>query len=284
MVFIRAYDAPSIRQLSERTGTATGSGPGFDLYTQNCSSCHGPNRAGIKLPKDIGMEAFSRVVRGGREQMPAFPQSTISARNLEILAAYLNDPAAGGPSRGAGRGGRAELVPGPARPEGIRNFNGPFGAQWLSTGGLPAIGPPWSELVAYDLNEGIIKWRVPVGTIPSLAEKGIINTGSYRPRTGPVVTAGGLIFLASGGDQTLHAYDKDNGKTLWEKRLEADPDGIPAVYELGGRQYVVFYLAGGGGGGSRTPAMYKPGKPEAQGYYAFALPQRAARTKAAAKR
>ena len=86
-----------------------------------------------------------------------------------------------------------------------------------------------------------------------------------------MVTAGGLIFLASGGDQTLRAYDKDNGKILWEKQLEANPDGIPAVYEIGGRQYVAFYLAGAGGGGSRTPAMFKPGKPEAQGYYAFAL-------------
>lgn len=113
---------------------------------------------------------------------------------------------------------------------------------------------------------------MPVGNIPSLAAKGITNTGSYRPRTGPVVTAGGLIFLASGGDRTLRVYDKDNGRVLWEKPLEANPDGIPAVFERRGRQYVVFYAAGDEGGGSRTPAMFRPGKPEAQGYYAFALP------------
>ena len=46
----------------------------------------------------------------------------------------------------------------------MREFNGPFGAQWLTSNGLPVIGPPWSELVAYDLNEGTIKWRVPAGT------------------------------------------------------------------------------------------------------------------------
>ena len=66
---------------------------------------------------------------------------------------------------------------------------------------------------------------------------------------------------------------------LWEKPLEANPDGIPAVYEIGGRQYVVFYAAGDPGGGSRTPMMFKPGKPEAQGYYAFALPQRRSSSK-----
>jgi len=280
LLYIRAYDAPSIRQLSERVAGPVGSGPGFNLYREHCGTCHGPNRAGIKVPREIGMDVFTRIVRTGREQMPAFSESTMSTQNLEVLAAYLNDPTAGG----GGRGGRPDTVPGPARPEGLRQFNGPFGAQWLSKGGLPAIGPPWSELVAYDLNEGTIKWRVPFGNMPSLAEKGIVNTGSYRPRTGPVVTAGGLIFLASGGEQMLRAYDRDNGKILWEKQLEANPDGIPAVYELGGRQYVTFHVAGDPGGGSRTPAMFKPGKREAQGYYAYALPLRSASKKVAAKK
>jgi quinoprotein glucose dehydrogenase len=106
-----------------------------------------------------------------------------------------------------------------------------------------------------------------------LAVKGITNTGSYRPRTGPVVTAGGLIFQASGGDRAIRVYDKQNGKLLWEKPLEGNPDGIPSVYEAGGRQYVVFSVRADDGGGSRTPAMFQPGKPQAQGYYAFALPR-----------
>src|SRR6185369_2354026 len=125
----------------------------------------------------------------------------------------------------------------------IRNFNGPFGAQWLSKDGLPAIAPPWSELVAYDLNEGTIQWRVPAGGVPSLVEKGVRNTGAYRPRGGPVVTAGGLIFMGTGSDHALRAYDQNGGKVLWEKIIDGNPDGIPAVYEVGGRQYVVWYAA-----------------------------------------
>jgi quinoprotein glucose dehydrogenase len=54
---------------------------------------------------------------------------------------------------------------------------------------MPAIGPPWAELVAYDLNEGDIKWRTALGTIPGLAAQGIKNTGSVRPGNAP--TAGG---------------------------------------------------------------------------------------------
>jgi len=88
-----------------------------------------------------------------------------------------------------------------------------------------------------------------------------------------------LQILAATGretdlDRTLRAYDKENGKVLWEKPLEGNPDGIPAVYEIAGGQYIVFYVAGDPGGGSRTPMNFKPGKPESQGYYAFALPAR----------
>ena len=103
----------------------------------------------------------------------------------------------------------------------------------MPTNGLPAIGPPWSELTAYDLNEGTIKWQVPLGVVKSLEAKGIRNTGSYHPtRNGLVVTAGGLIFIGTWSDRTLRAYDKDTGKVLWEKEIDANPEGIPAVYEV----------------------------------------------------
>ena len=133
---------------------------------------------------------------------------------------------------------------------------------------MPAIAPPWTELVAYDLNEGTIKWRTPLGTIPGLSARGINDTGSVRPRTGPVATAGGLLFVGSGGDGYIHAFDKDTGKIVWETDIAGNPDGVPAIYEVDGRQYVAFYAAGGGGDGVVTRAT----KPEAQGYYVVALP------------
>jgi len=68
----------------------------------------------------------------------------------------------------------------------------------------------------------------------------------------------------------IHALDKDTGETLWETELDANPDGIPAVYEVDGRQYIAFYGAVSGG---PENIAYTPGKPGAQGYYVFALPQ-----------
>jgi quinoprotein glucose dehydrogenase len=142
----------------------------------------------------------------------------------------------------------------------------------LTENELPAIKPPWSELVAYDMNEGTIKWRVPNGTAPGLVALGITNTGAFRSRASPVVTAGGLVFLASRPDGMLRAFDKENGRVLWQYEVDVYPQGIPAVYEVNGRQYVVF-AAGAGDIPPRRGPGRKAAQVEAQGYYAFALPR-----------
>jgi quinoprotein glucose dehydrogenase len=111
--------------------------------------------------------------------------------------------------------------------------------------------------------------------VPSLAAKGITDTGNnYRVhRNGPVVTAGGLIFIAHFADRTVRAFDKDNGKILWEKKMTPNFAGIPAVYEVNGRQFVAFY-----GSNVDRPAegniAWEGGGEGSQGYYVFALPQR----------
>ena len=74
-------------------------------------------------------------------------------------------------------------------PEALR-YRSNFGFMFTSSG-LPAIAPPWTTLTAYDLNQGTIKWQVPLGEVPELAAKGIKNTGSHFPKVGPIVTAGG---------------------------------------------------------------------------------------------
>jgi quinoprotein glucose dehydrogenase len=149
-------------------------------------------------------------------------------------------------------------------------YYGELGIVLRSNDGLPANSPPWTELVAYDLNEGTIKWRVPMGTIPSLAARGIKDTGADRTwRNAPVVTAGGILFAATGADRLARAYDADTGHVLWEAELGANPDGIPAIYEVKGKQYVVFFAASA----QRGPeSVWKLSAPAAQGYYAFALP------------
>ena len=128
--------------------------------------------------------------------------------------------------------------------------------------------------MAYDLNAGTIKWRVPLGSVRALAEKGIRNTGNAQRihRNGPVVTAGGLIFIGTNADGTVRAFDKDTGKVLWERQLEANPEGMAAVFEAGGREFVVFCASSYESVPEGSIAIF-PGKPEAQGYYVFALPR-----------
>jgi quinoprotein glucose dehydrogenase len=202
------------------------------------------------------------MVRAGSGPMPSFSEAIIPSPDLDALAAFLINPAASGQA-----GMSTAKAPAEKR----------YLASWgeLSTQeGLPAIAPPWAQLTAYDLNQGTIKWKAPLGTFPGLAAKGIVNTGNalLTYRNGPVVTAGGLIFIGTLGDRTLHAYDKDNGKILWQKPLDANPEGIPAVYQTGGRQFVVFGARGLVGYPGQPTMALLPGKVAAQGYYAFALP------------
>ncbi len=266
VVYVRAWNGPDTRVLTERQPANQGGPPGLQLYSRVCGECHGPDRANLPAAANVQADLIKTTVRNGKGQMPPIAESALSSQDLDTIIAYLANPAGGGGA--AGQPARAPRPPRPPPPAGQTRYWGPYGNPWTLSG-MPAIAPPWTELVAYDLNEGTIKWRTPLGTIPALAARGIKNTGSVRPRTGPVVTAGGLIFVGSGGDGYFHALDKDTGRTLWETQLEAIPEGIPAVYEVGGRQYIALFAAGGGGDGIAMKAT----KPEAQGYYVFALPR-----------
>jgi quinoprotein glucose dehydrogenase len=146
---------------------------------------------------------------------------------------------------------------------GERYYSG-FGFM-IASNGLSPIAPPWSSLTAYDLNEGTIKWKIPLGEVPELAAKGFKNTGSHYPKVGPVVTAGGLLFAGT-RDKKVRAFDVETGKVLWEKELDAALEGMPAVYEVAGRQYIVFCASAQAG---LTPATQEPIR---GAYVAFALP------------
>ena len=139
----------------------------------------------------------------------------------------------------------------------------------LQSNGLPAIGPPWSTITAYDMNTGKILWQVPDGDIAALAEQGIKGTGSQAPRGSPVATAGGLLFIGTSSDRKLRARDQRTGKVLWEYDLPAASEGVPAVYQLGGREYVVVPVGGDGLFSAVQPNLPKPGPSQ---YIAFALP------------
>jgi len=129
------------------------------------------------------------------------------------------------------------------------------------------IKPPYTTLTAYDLNKGTIEWQVPVGDDLRVLAEGVHGTGAIGLRAGMVVTATGLVFLA-GGDAKVRAYDAGTGKVLWTAALPGQSRGIPAMYEVNGRQYLIVD-ATTAQGGERVA-----GEPSGQerGYVAFALP------------
>jgi len=273
-LYVRSIDAPTLPILSQRPRVVRPEGGtpeqvGRSVYAEHCEICHGADRKGVTSPRELGQDRFRSVVRNGNGQMPPFAETQISPAQLDSLFAYLLNPSAGAAPAGRGRG------PVPDPPAGQTRYYTPYNT-WNASNGLPVISPPWSEIVAYNLGDGAIKWRIPFGTVPSLAAKGIKNTGSYHPtRNGLVVTAGGLLIAGTFSDRTLHIYDKDTGKILWEKPIESGPEGLPAVYEVAGREYIVFAARTGPifDNVGRESTAWVPGKPEAQGYYVFALPK-----------
>ena len=179
---------------------------------------------------------------------------------------------------GTGPGGPPAGTPAgaPARPPPLPPPNGgpdfipytvPVDFMIQPSTGLSALGPPWSQITAYDLNKGAIMWQVPDGEVASLAAKGIRNTGSHAPRGGVVATGGGLLFIGTSSDRKFRAYDADTGTVLWSYDLDAATEGVPAVYSVDGRQYIAIAV---GGNGLFSQGLNQP-EPGAGKYMVFAL-------------
>src|SRR5688500_10686117 len=164
----------------------------------------------------------------------------------------------------AAKGGRVEFT----SPVSFMNITFPGGA-------MTASAPPWSEMVKYDLNTGEIVWRIPTGVQEAPPEYGIPNnTGVQFPRNAPLVTAGGLIFLATGPERKVHAYDRETGKELWQHSLPNGAEGMMSTYQVNGRQFVVLPVAqangtfpatfrGAGPAPGAAPAAVPPAPPAA---------------------
>lgn len=133
------------------------------------------------------------------------------------------------------------------------------------------VKPPYSTLIAYDLNTGTIKWEIPAGGDDARAlAAGGKDTGFISQRTGIITTSTGLLFQA-GGDARLRVYDAETGRVLWVTELPSGSRGIPTMYEVNGRQFFVVNATSATEGGSRSVTSDKP---RVKGYVAFALPEK----------
>jgi quinoprotein glucose dehydrogenase len=238
---------------------------GRHTYTLYCAGCHGLDRAGNAtqgIPTLTGLAArmpradvLARI-QDGRGSMPAF--AFLARAQREELADFLLDvqPAT------AARGRKAAPAPAPSGAPGY--YDVPFvragGGRWLDDEGYPNVKPPWGTLNAIDLNTGEYRWKIPLGEYPELTAQGMPPTGTDN-YGGPIVTAGGVIFIAATRDEMFRAFDQKTGRLLWSTRLPAAGYATPTTYLAGGRQYVVIACGGG-----------KLGTKSDDTYVAFALP------------
>jgi quinoprotein glucose dehydrogenase len=187
------------------------------------------------------------LINTGKGFMPSF--NHIPEKEKEALIAFLSRDSNGKDAHSEGLENNREYVP--YSHTGYKRF--------FDHNGYPAVKPPWGTISAIDLNEGTILWQVPLGEFNGLTEKGVPKTGTEN-YGGPVVTAGGLIFIGASKDGHFRAFDKETGEELWKYKLPAGSYATPSVYEVNGKQYVVIACGGG-----------KMGTPSGDSYVAFTL-------------
>jgi len=259
LYYVNANEMAWILRLVERE-KLDGAVTGKRLYQRSCAACHLDDLSGAppEFPSliDIGerssREGILKTVREGAGRMPGF--SHLGDDRVEAIVRFLST------GKEVDLGG-ADVEASPYE----LDFTHDGYNKFLDPDGYPAVAPPWGTLNAIDLDKGEIAWSIPFGEFPELAAEGVTNTGSEN-YGGPIVTASGLLFIgATNLDKKFRAFDKASGDLLWETTLPASGNSTPAMYELGGRQFVVI----GAGGG-------KSGAPSGGTYVAFALPKASA--------
>ena len=260
LLYVNANEMPWIMTMLETEDEQAGDllAKGKNLYQGNCMACHGANLQGsnfhgnapslIDLSERMNEEDVHKVVLDGKGSMPSF--AFLSDGQIEAVVAFL----LGKENQQIEEGLVAESISQQLR----YSFAGY--KRFVDGDGYPAVKPPWGTLNAIDLNKGEIAWQVPLGEFEELTKKDIPKTGTEN-YGGPVVTAGGLIFIGATKDSYFRAFDKSTGEEIWKYKLPAAGMATPSTYEVNGKQYVV--IAAGGG---------KNVKKRGDAYVAFALP------------
>ncbi len=262
------------------------------FYQANCQTCHGVNQTGgagpslVNAGQRIFYDDFKGIVTNGSGQMPGFTH--VDEETLKSVYRFLGgvprsfpgvrrdaNVKVDGPVVDSG-GARIKTdakknAPMMEYPEGVVHpqdrYTTDYGLDWP---GL--LSPPWSSMVAYDLNKGTIKWRKPIG-IDSLYGKGDKNLGAPggTQRKGMVVTSSGVVFVTAKGGK-LYALDENNGNILWEYTLSHESNAQPSMYTYNGKQYLVINATSNFMKESYDHSQ-KPGA-LSKGYIVFSIPDK----------
>lgn len=252
VLFVNGNVMPWILKMVEVNMDKSGiKGEAESIYEVNCAVCHGTERQGDptgtnpdlrKVSEKYTRKEILALINRGRGFMPSFKH--IQEQKKEALVSFLIEQNA----EKVAKSGEPDISL-PAVPYTHTGYN-----RFLDQHGYPAVKPPWGTISAIDLNKGIILWQVPLGEYAELTAMGIPQTGTEN-YGGPVVTAGGIIFIGASKDEYFRAFDKDTGKELWRYKLPAGGYATPGVYKAEGKQYVVI-ACGGGKMGTKSGDQY----------------------------
>jgi quinoprotein glucose dehydrogenase len=295
VVYVESKDVPSIVKMvpaGESTSANAGglipardrparfgNGPplslriGRTLYDQSCQVCHGPELKGVRGPQidnavaRLGADSVRTIISKGKGAMPPF--ASISGEAMTDLIAFLTNPESAPPGSGVPGNVLTERIE-PDYPAGVTPPPSRYKTGYGDEGYV--ITPPWSTITAYDLNAGKVMWQTPYGDLPQAGPSDKLR-GNVFPRSGFVVLASGLIVFVD-NQAKLYALDKDTGKVIFTRDMPNSAIGVPAVYEVDGREYILFPLLGGPGfpaGAKLAPGGVNPSYGPKR-YVAMALP------------
>jgi quinoprotein glucose dehydrogenase len=248
ILYVNSNEMPWILQMRETPALDRDISAGEGVYRKFCMMCHQSGREGLTAsgyPSLVGIgsrlsegEILSRI-SNGKGMMPAFPQ--IGEEDKKALLTFLleEDAASGTPGETLAKQGVTKA----SGSEEVLPYQFMGYTKFLDSNGHPAIAPPWGTLHAIDLNSGEYLWSIPLGDTPGLQTEGSLPTGTEN-YGGPAVTKNGLLFIAATKDGYFRAFSRDTGELLWEYKLPAAAFATPALYEVGGKQYIALACGG----------------------------------------
>jgi quinoprotein glucose dehydrogenase len=229
---------------------------GDNVYKTYCKSCHGAELQGnaksgfpeLNTIHQRRQKAFvSEIITQGKGMMPGFGQLTPTEKSNLLSFLFKEAP-------------KEVLSQQDLKIKNLPPYKMTGYTKFLDSEGMAGISPPWGTLNAIDLNTGQYVWKIPLGDEPILAKKGIKNTGA-ETYGGPIITQNGLLLIASTKDGKFRAFDRSNGKLLFEYLLPAAAFATPSTYMANGKQYIVMACGG-----------TKLGTAKGNQYVAFSLP------------
>lgn len=237
IVYVNSNEMPWLIQMVKNEKVIEDIPMGERVYGQYCIVCHQKDRKGnvassypslLNINSSKSKVEVGELITNGKGMMTGFPQ--IPADEKEALIQFLFDE-----ESILETNSNTKSYPLPYKFKGYTRFN--------DSDGFPAISPPWGTMHAINLNTGDFVWSITLGDTPEFKEQGFPPTGCEN-YGGPVVTENGLLFIAATKDGYFRAFDKKNGKLLWEYELPAPAFATPAMYELNGKQFIAIACGG----------------------------------------